>query len=63
MVYCKENCLEMPESFPADEYTQFRQAAREVLTNPAKGDAWREFAGASNLIGWRFRAMHPGSLQ
>jgi hypothetical protein len=31
-------------------------AARSVLLKPLKGSEWKEFAGASNLIGWRFRA-------
>ena len=31
-------------------------AARRVLLDPAKGPEWSEFAGASNLIGWRYRA-------
>jgi len=31
-------------------------AARRVLLHPAKGPEWSEFAGASNLIGWRYRA-------
>ncbi len=32
-------------------------AARAILL-PNKGAAWAEFAGASNLIGWRYRATH-----
>lgn len=31
-------------------------AARRVLLHPAMGPEWSEFAGASNLIGWRYRA-------
>jgi len=30
--------------------------ARRVLLRPETSPAWKEFAGASNLIGWRFRA-------
>lgn len=32
------------------------EAARRVLLGCCKGDEWKEFAGASNLIGWRYRA-------
>lgn len=46
--------LEMPTTFPAAEYEGFMTAAKSVLL-PIKTDAWKEFAGASNLIGWRFR--------
>lgn len=56
MVYCAEYCLEMPDDFPADELIQFMTSARQVLINPDVSPAWKEFGGASNLIGWRFRA-------
>jgi hypothetical protein len=56
MSYCAEYCLEMPDDFPVDELTQFMATARRVLLSPVKSPAWQEFAGASNLIGWRFRA-------
>lgn len=46
--------LEMPQSFPLAEYEAFVNAVRRV-TN-AYSDARKEFNGASNLIGWRFRA-------
>jgi hypothetical protein len=45
----------MPVSFPANEFTTLRARARAVLTNP-KGAEWSEFAGASNLMAWRFRS-------
>jgi len=56
MTFCAEYCLEMPDDFPIHELTQFMATARRVLLNPDKSPAWKEFAGASNLIGWRFRA-------
>jgi hypothetical protein len=46
----------MPDDFPIDELLQFMATSRSVLLNPEKSLAWVEFAGASNLIGWRFRA-------
>lgn len=46
----------MPDDFPVEELTQFMAMARRVLLNPEKSLAWNEFAGASNLVGWRFRA-------
>ena len=33
-------------------------AARSVLLVPCKSEPWKEFGGATNLIGWRFRACH-----
>lgn len=45
----------MPDDFPVDEFTSFKKAAGNVLWRP-RGAAWGEFAGASNLIGWRYRA-------
>jgi hypothetical protein len=47
--------LDLPDAFPAHEYSDFMAAARAVLL-PNKTEAWKEFAGASNLIGWRFRS-------
>jgi hypothetical protein len=55
-MYCSEYCLEMPDDFPIGELLQFMSTSRHVLLNPDKSLAWIEFAGASNLIGWRFRA-------
>ncbi len=46
--------LELPDSFPGDAYDSFMTAARAVLLR-VKGAAWGEFAGASNLIAWRYR--------
>jgi hypothetical protein len=52
--YLKELCISMPASFPADDFITFMARARSVLLNP-KGAEWSEFAGASNLMGWRYR--------
>jgi len=58
MIYCPEYCIEAPDDFPITELTQFMATARHVLLDSGKAreSAWKEFAGASNLIGWRFRA-------
>jgi hypothetical protein len=60
MTYCDEVAIEMPDSFPCDELTRLRAAARDLLT-PQKPPAWAEFAGASNLIAWRFRSFVESS--
>jgi hypothetical protein len=57
MVFVESLQLEMPGAFPAASYAGFMESARAVLLDP-KGPAWTEFAGASNLIGWRFRSSH-----
>lgn len=49
--------LNLPDSFPAKDYSGFMVAARTVML-PNITDAWKEFAGASNLIGWRFRSTY-----
>ncbi len=56
MRYCEEYCTDVPDDFPVEELEHFMAAARKVLLQPQKGPEWQEFAGASNLIGWRFRA-------
>lgn len=56
MRFVKEFQIELPDEFPAVEYHDYWEAASAVLHDPHKGAAWAEFAGASNLIGWRFRS-------
>lgn len=56
MPYSTELCLDMPADFPDMEFGQFMGVARCVLLAPTPHPMWIEFAGASNLIGWRFRA-------
>lgn len=49
--------IELPTTFPVAAFVEMRAAARSILISPqAKAPQWREFAGASNLIAWRFRA-------
>ena len=48
----------MPDAFPCEAFTRYREAARRVLETPYSSDAQKEFGGASNLIAWRFRACH-----
>ena len=36
----------------------FMASARQILLNPTMSEAWKEFGGASNLIGWRFRSSY-----
>lgn len=57
MTFCAELCLELPDNFPVTELTAFMAEARGVLIPRGnKSAAWKEFGGASNLIGWRYRA-------
>lgn len=46
----------MPSSFPCKELTEFMKVARQILLGKTTPSIWKEFAGGSNLIGWRFRA-------
>lgn len=57
MTFCAELCIELPDDFPVTEFTDFMAEARRVLIPGGNSSAaWEEFAGASNLIGWRYRA-------
>src|SRR3989440_87280 len=56
MPYSTEYCLNMPGEFPDAEFTEFMAIARRNLLSPSQAPVWVEFAGATNLIGWRFRA-------
>lgn len=51
-------CLDLPDDFPEVELTGYMSVARKVLLEPQKSVQWKEFAGASNLIGWRYRASY-----
>ena len=53
-----EYCIDLPDDFPESELTQYMAFARKVLIEPQKSAAWAEFAGASNLIAWRYRASY-----
>ena len=61
MAFNNELKLNLPNSFPAREFEGFMRAARAILL-PSKAEAWREFAGASNLIGWRFRSSYEDMM-
>jgi len=57
MTFCAELCIEMPDDFPVNELTAFMAEVRRVLIPGGNTSAvWKEFGGASNLIGWRYRA-------
>jgi hypothetical protein len=59
VTYCVELCLELPNNFPVDEFTEFMAEARRVLIPRGKASpAWNQFGGASNLISWRYRASY-----
>ncbi|WP_374487092.1 hypothetical protein [Zoogloea sp.] len=56
MTYCAELCLDLPDDFPIPEFIAFMAEARRVLIPGGNTSAaWKEFGGASNLIGWRYR--------
>jgi len=49
--------INLPDDFPDEQFAYFMESTRSVLL-PNKNDSWKEFAGASNLIGWRFRSCY-----
>lgn len=53
----------MPDDFPILELKEFMAEARRVLLPGGNSTpAWKEFGGASNLIGWRFRTSSDAWL-
>lgn len=61
MTFCTELGLELPDDFPVTELIAFMAEARRVLIPGGNtAPAWKEFGGASNLIGWRYRASFEG---
>ncbi|WP_415755726.1 hypothetical protein [Pseudomonas leptonychotis] len=58
MVFSTEHQLDLPDEFPSEQMVAFMAAARNVLLKPKMAEAWKEFGGACNLVGWRFRACH-----
>ena len=57
MTFCVEYRIEVPDDFPVAELTAFMAETRRVLlAGGVTYPAWSEFGGASNLIGWRYRA-------
>lgn len=64
VILCAECGIEMPDDFPVAELAEFMTQARRVLLAGGEASpAWKEFAGASNLIGWRFRASSDAWLE
>jgi hypothetical protein len=61
MTFVDELKLELPVEFPATEFTALVRRARAILCEPMS-DVWQEFAGASNLIGWRFRGAFEAQI-
>ncbi|WP_271103856.1 hypothetical protein [Pseudomonas tohonis] len=58
MVFSSEHQLEIPGEFPSSENASFMLAARNILINPEVAEIWKDFAGACNIVGWRFRTCH-----
>ena len=56
MRHSTEYCIALPEDFPEQQLTQYMAVARKTLLEPQKSEEWGEFAGASNLLAWRYRA-------
>ncbi|MDZ4129310.1 MAG: hypothetical protein U1E02_34825 [Hydrogenophaga sp.] len=51
-----EYCLDLPEDFPEPQLIEYMAVARKILLEPQMSPQWGEFAGASNLLAWRYRA-------
>jgi len=51
--------LDLPDAFPSDAFAIFMEGGRSLFL-PDNTDGWKEFAGASNLIGWRYRTCYAG---
>jgi hypothetical protein len=58
MVFSKVHQLDLPSNFPFTEMEAFKVAADSILRPETSVEAWQEYAGATNLIGWRFRNCH-----
>jgi hypothetical protein len=59
MPYFDTLCINMPQTFPTAQFTQFLDKGRQVLIGPnGPSPGWKEFALASNIIGWRYRAAY-----
>jgi len=51
----EEMKIDMPDEFPAVEFTDFMARVRAIML-PEKGPEWTELASASNLVAYRFRS-------
>ena len=49
--------ISLPEDFPDKQFSYFMESSKSVLLSNSD-NSWKEFAGASNLIGWRFRTCY-----
>jgi len=49
--------INLPDEFPDKQFSYFMESSKLVLL-PNKDNSWKEFAGASNIIGWRFRSCY-----
>ncbi|MDP1771453.1 MAG: hypothetical protein Q8L15_04155 [Methylobacter sp.] len=59
MVFSKTHQLYLPSNFPFTEMDAFKAAAdRLLMPETSIIEEWQEYAGAINLIGWRFRNCH-----
>ena len=59
MPYFDTLCINMPPTFPTAQFTKFLERGRQVLIGPdGTTPEWKEFALASNIVGWRYRAAH-----
>ncbi|WP_129587728.1 hypothetical protein [Herbaspirillum robiniae] len=56
MRHSTEYCIDLPDDFPEQQLVQYMAVARKTLLQPQVSQAWSEFAGASNLLAWRYRA-------
>lgn len=54
--YCAEHCIAVPADFPIEEERELMNLARKRFSSEA--DVWREFAGGTNLLAWRFRSVY-----
>ncbi|MEE7624713.1 hypothetical protein V3O24_00950 [Methylobacter sp. Wu8] len=58
MILSKVHSINLPSNFPFREMEAFKTAADSILTLEIPGATWQEYAGATNLIGWRFRGCY-----
>jgi hypothetical protein len=49
--------INLPDEFPDEQFFYLMESTKSILLLN-KDDSWKKFSGASNLIGWRFRACY-----
>lgn len=57
MIYSDTKKIMLPKEFPEEEFSSFIDSSRSILL-ANQTDSWKEFSGASNIIGWRFRTCY-----